>query len=298
MTWLEVCTKRHVKCTTARAQRTNIPTRLLEIDAPSPGQIRLVDSSHPVQYATLSHCWGSSRPLTLTTGSRDQLYAGVEFCSLPLSFQDAVTVARKLCITFIWIDCLCIYQDSEGDWRRKAASMSDVYRGSLLNIAATAAANSHDGFFQQRDPGKLQPLYAQASFDGLPPACYRVFISPCWEFTSRLAAEPLLRRGWVVQERILAPSVLHYAKEQIWWECHELVANETYPDGLPPEEASLLREERGAAELLQTPRKADPDEWLHGWEALCEMYSQTALTKSSDKLIAISGMAKRMQENF
>ena len=294
--WLEDCTQRHEKCATARAQPTNPPTRLLEIDAPSPGLIRVVDTTRVVQYATLSHCWGSARILTLTTESRDKLYAGTEVGNLPLSFQHAIKVVRALSIPFLWIDSLCIYQDSVTDWQREAGTMSDVYRGGILNVAATGAANGHQGFFRQRDPEKIQPRYVRASFESLPPAWYTVLAVAGGVPDSPIAAEPLLRRGWVVQERVLATTLLHYAETQLWWECHELAANESHPSGLPPVDARKLRAERAASELLQLPTEADRDKCLDCWENLCKMYSKTALTKSYDKLIAVSGMANRMRE--
>ena len=34
-------------------------------------------------------------------------------------------------------------------------------------------------------------------------------------------ASPLSGRGWVLQERLLAPRTLHFGREQLFWECCE-----------------------------------------------------------------------------
>ncbi|OCL07999.1 hypothetical protein AOQ84DRAFT_294015, partial [Glonium stellatum] len=30
---------------------------------------------------------------------------------------------------------------------------------------------------------------------------------------------PIGRRGWIYQERLLSPRILHYTSEQLFWEC-------------------------------------------------------------------------------
>ncbi len=38
---------------------------------------------------------------------------------------------------------------------------------------------------------------------------------------------PLNARGWVLQVRVLAQRVIHFGKDQLYFECHELDACET-----------------------------------------------------------------------
>jgi hypothetical protein len=55
-----------------------------------------------------------------------------------------------------------------------------------------------------------------------------------------LEGEPLSSRAWTLQERLLAPRVLHYASDQMYWECREGIIAEdgaTFPPGarrMPP----------------------------------------------------------------
>ncbi|KAI9684968.1 MAG: hypothetical protein M1820_010865 [Bogoriella megaspora] len=292
--WYEECMLEHAKCRMARSRNTRAPTRLLEIDAPSPGFIRLVNTTNQVRYGTLSHCWGSSQPFILESSTQDQLFLGIKIRELSQTFQHAVTVARKLQLSFLWIDSLCIAQDSLNDWMREASLMGDVYSGSNLNIAATAASCGEDGCFRERDLSRFRLRYAKLSLQGTERQWYRVSDQTFSDWDNWKQG-PLLRRGWAYQERLLAPAVVHYGTEQVWWECHELIANEIYPNGVPPTISGSLKGQRQrAANLLQIPKKAEPQELLDVWMQICEAYSTMALTKSSDKLVAISGLAKRI----
>ncbi|KAH8596374.1 hypothetical protein B0O99DRAFT_510379, partial [Bisporella sp. PMI_857] len=62
-------------------------------------------------------------------------------------FKDAAVVCIKLGIQYLWIDALCISQDSKRDWHKESARMGAIYGNSLLNIKASGASDSHDGLF-------------------------------------------------------------------------------------------------------------------------------------------------------
>ena len=55
---------------------------------------------------------------------------------------------------YIWIDSLCIIQDSDGnqDWIREALRMSQVYGCFYLKIAAQSSETAEGGLFRERDP--------------------------------------------------------------------------------------------------------------------------------------------------
>lgn len=59
------------------------------------------------------------------------------------TFEEAITIARKsqswFGVEYIWIDSLCIIQDSEKGWQTEAARMGEVYDYSFYNLAATEA---------------------------------------------------------------------------------------------------------------------------------------------------------------
>jgi hypothetical protein len=50
---------------------------------------------------------------------------------------------------------------------------------------------------------------------------------------NRVDNAPVNKRGWVLQERLMAPRVLHFCHDQIAWECCGFDAAEGQPEGMP-----------------------------------------------------------------
>ena len=307
--WLSSCLTNHVRCTKILSANPYHPARVIEV-APlassSDDELHLRirgEYSLEIPYMTLSHCWGKSEFLKLTKLTSQRLRDGFSRAdTLSKTFQDAITICQKFGVKYLWIDSLCILQDSLEDWRYEAAQMEQIYGNSLCNIAATGASSDEEGCFRDRDASLLQPCIIKSEWDNGNNRTWEIIHLDFWH--TRTNQAPLNQRGWVMQERWLSPRVLHYGTDQILWECSELDACETYPDGLP----KFLRNWRSGFKLDPELRKplgykiqADdttPDPGLLHctmWKFIVNMYSATSLTRGEDKLVAISGIAKRMQ---
>lgn len=122
---------------------------------------------------------------------------------------------------------------------------------------------------------------------------------------------PVNQRAWVLQERLMAPRVLHFCANQIAWECSEGNDAEGHPEGVETlairsgaivDEGRLksLVPERDGKKLRDTRLGgfADPDRRLENiyafelWKRVVEVYSKTRLTMPRDRLIALSGIAR------
>jgi hypothetical protein len=68
----------------------------------------------------------------------------------PLTLRDAIKTARILGMSYIWIDSICIVQDSIEDWEEESSQMDKVYGQAELVVAASAAQYSDDGFLNER----------------------------------------------------------------------------------------------------------------------------------------------------
>lgn len=111
----ETCIKEHTACGIAQTSGW-IPTRLLDLQLAeracdcialvkrSDVQITMA-YSNPA-YLTLSHVWGSSMPSCLTKRNYMDMKAGVPVDTIPQCYKDAVYIARKLHIRYLWIDSL------------------------------------------------------------------------------------------------------------------------------------------------------------------------------------------------
>jgi hypothetical protein len=221
--WINQCTLKHVKCNNL-TNGTKLPTRLLEVrPTGADPELRLyipASDVPPSRYITLSHCWGKLPIPTLKSSNFEAMTRDIAIAKLPKTFQDAITITRRLNIRYLWIDSLCIVQDSVDDWQSESVKMRDVYSNSFLNIAAAAAPDGRTGCFLDRNALLAGPC--RATVRTLHGRLCDLVSQTLW--VNGMAKTPLSQRSWVVQERLLAPRVLYFAQNQLYWECNVLVS--------------------------------------------------------------------------
>jgi hypothetical protein len=207
-----------------------MPARLLDVGMQDSRFIRLHETNATtvrLPYATLSHCWGKIEIKRLLQGNIKECRKGIEIDVLPKTFQDAITITRKLGIRHLWIDSLCIVQDSAEDWAEQSSVMGKVYQNGYCNIAATGAHDGRAGCFLERDPKLAQKCRVKLELNlrkfKLRHGLYDLVPRSLWDVGLYVA--PLNRRAWVAQERIMAPRILHFSSNQLFWECTELVSS-------------------------------------------------------------------------
>ena len=279
-----------------------MPTRLLDIQGSngSETEVFLVESKDinpKAQYASLSHCWGHAPFLTLRTESIEIFKKGLPVTCLTKTFQQAVEVARYLHMRYIWIDSLCIIQNSVADWQVESLTMMNVYQHAFCNIAATGSENSQGGLFFERDPS-LVPVstvslqWNKTSWQGE----YCFYPDTVW--IDGVVSAPLNRRAWVVQERLLAKRVLHFGSQSLFFECCEHEACETFPKGLPQSHYSnnSVNQFKRIYERKKVPNNPMKNHRL--WERVVQAFTRSSLSYASDKLVSIAGIAHEFQKIF
>lgn len=252
-------------------------------------------------YIVLSHCWGSGDFTTLNRDNEPQFKHGLDTSILPQNFKDAVHATRALGFRYIWIDSLCIVQGKDGDWSSESLLMDKVYMNAEICLAAAAARGAFEGFLGQRNPAEFEPmpvrlLLADAEDPGPAwPSPTTFFAYPHLPDTAlRLWDEaveqsPLNRRGWVLQERLLAPCTVYFTSKQLCWECKGLQALEMIPN-VQLSGHSSKDWDVGLSKTAETNTSKLGIYWK--WRSIIEAYTRCdPLTKESDKLVAISGMA-------
>ncbi|KAF1946296.1 HET-domain-containing protein [Clathrospora elynae] len=309
--WVENCDIKHSDCmkrrkTTSKSKRF-VPTRLLDISGAPTAPIRVIETATTLvqgPYCTLSHCWGDIKFQRLLDTNRERfMKEGVPWQLFTKNFQDAIEIARALDVGYIWIDSLCIIQESKTDWDREAGHMHLVYRNSYCNIAVAASKDSTGGAFRKRDPKDVAPVRYRPADDSpfFLGKTWVVVSEDLWE--SELVGSVLYARGWVFQERMLSPRILHFAENQIFWDCPSLSACETLPAGLPQPMDSVAGPDRHWRARLQVAN--DNHEPLAGaidqsmasfWKTAVRKYTSCNLTNGSDKLIAMWGIAKLVRD--
>lgn len=274
--------------------------------------IQLVCDREPrdQKYVYLSYRWGGPQQFALRSSSLETLQSKFLVDLLPQTLKDAVEVTRSLGIRYLWIDALCIIQDSAEDLVRELANMSDYIRLATLVIQPTGLTSVHDPFLAHSPGGSdyhvLKNLNVKRrtcleieldTGNGKP--CQVVLeAKPRWYEPYK---EPINSRGWVLQERLLCPRVLIFpSMGGMIWQCEKV---ETLHGKLLYGFMSRRNRMR-----LSRPRLLShgpvreigltPHEIHDSWLTLVDDYSERDLTYQDDKLVAIAALASYYTDKY
>ncbi|SPN98694.1 uncharacterized protein DNG_01738 [Cephalotrichum gorgonifer] len=242
-------------------------------------------------------------PLTTLESNLAQHLDFVPWDSLPPTFRDAAVIVKALGLEYLWIDSLCIIQDSTEDWELESSKMANVYGGAYVTIAAVSSPDFRGGCFSK---------------SGKPDICHRirreeegldVIIGLRDSAASspdklNISAElPLLSRGWVYQERMLSRRLLYCTRSELQLICrqgrgcecgrgsaalHRIETAKTYPTARDKQAYSApLFAQMNPGQ----GRFGDLEAAIH-WHKVVSEYSKLELSYESDKLPALSGCAK------
>jgi len=295
--WLRSCDNGHNEskaCWYFKITPPRLPTRVIDVSpTENSAVIKLREGGTETGlYTALSYCWGGEQPQATNYANIQEHFNEIPLSILPQSVQDAVFVTRKLGLRYLWIDALCIIQDSQEDKDKEIARMDRVYSGAYLTIAAASARTCHDGFLEPREIPKARirvPFLGgiiSLHFDGLTNNLFKTIVLR--------AREPLDERAWALQERFTSPRLLLFSQAQVFWHCKAefgkdggwIGRDEYYSDlGL-----SAGRYQRS----LLNPDEVD----LETWKLITIDYSNRKLTDCTDKLPAISSIAAYFAEKL
>jgi hypothetical protein len=295
-----------------------LPTRVIYVGKHDLNlRLHISGPGQRARYVALSHCWGGSKPLITTTENISSYIVNLPYERLPRTFYEAIIVTRAMGLDYIWIDSLCIIQNSIEDWTNEAACMATVYENAFVAISADAAVDCQAGFLDK--PARLVgpsasvpyelgnvlgrswkgimhirekgPLMRQMPVHGWHPGT--LILEPplqkgagssdqipvCLQAQDDAAVSKLSTRGWVLQERLLSPRTLYFGPSELGWECRTCIKCECT--------ATSARSRRGESLLKCALDRKD-------WAKLVKEYTRMNLTVPEDRLPAISGLASAM----
>ncbi|PVH99186.1 HET-domain-containing protein, partial [Periconia macrospinosa] len=317
--WIKTCDMNHESCKRPQVKDDPNwrPTRLIYVGE-NDSQVRLVAGNEiagDLKYATLSHCWGKlSDRLVLIESQVDKWKEKMPTLGEWATFTEAIEITRRLGLLYVWIDSLCIIQDSVRDWQQEYPRMCNVYKRSYCNIAATSATDDTMGCFWERDIGIDLPLRIHfgasaetANAENTLSGGYDLCKTQTWIHDVRYS--PLNARGWVLQERMISPRILNFTDAQLYWECDEMQASESYPYGFPNEAYAGVQFKSSnpfGLDLQETTRSFE--QAFDVWASAVQAYTVGShwntdgwarnLTNGSDKLVAISAITRELQSFF
>jgi hypothetical protein len=316
--WLR-CHKDHEDCNTdptatpqsnstvkTISQNVVLPTRVIVTIPKATGAkspLLLETNGMKGTFAALSHRWGDTQAARTT---RKNLAEHMEFIHLDeksQTFRDAVSLCAKLGIPFLWIDSLCIIQhqsddplSTDEDFLREAKQMGGIYGRAALTIAATGAAEDPAiGLFgANRDRlACVTKIPFRLKATDKPDGYFNVSFVP-EGFKKEVVENPLLTRGWILQERFLSSRYIHFGRDQWFWQCREAtLAQVEGQTGINSWGAANLKlgADMGIVKYIQSSR-GDFDQW---WTKVVETYSRLGFLHARDRLIALQGLMSEIK---
>lgn len=293
--WLQNCLETHSECP---KQLSRLPSRVIDVGSDEKDPFLYISKGERGSWLALSHCWGLGQNFITTSSTINLFSERIPLDDLPETFKDAILITRRLGYQYVWIDSLCIIQDSREDWEVESKKMASIYQNSATTISADAADGDNQGIFKgakaRRDKFKLLALPCNSSKRGLRG---NIFVSTR-QGRHDFKIMPLQTRGWVLQEQVLSVRNLCYQHTGLSWHCQTHSSTEIRP--------SLTQRHLEVREFHNIPNKSLPARMDYGinykilgdsatlawWYFQVSDYTMRQLTFKKDRFPAIAGLAK------
>jgi hypothetical protein len=220
--WLTECIAGHEFCFSQSSDKIFPPTRVIDVGPSDGSEVPFLRTcgDEIQEWVTLSHCWGQNPPLKTTVSSLPDHQPGLPLDKLPKLFHDVVLIKRDLGYRYLWIDSLCIVQDSREDWMRESAPMGNICKHSVFTISADNYRDSRDNILENHSP--IQMSYVKrrcCSSKSLFCSEMYAFSQREWKQNYKSNHSLLGSRALALQEQVLSPHTLHWTLLQIAWSC-------------------------------------------------------------------------------
>ncbi|EPE29985.1 hypothetical protein GLAREA_01145 [Glarea lozoyensis ATCC 20868] len=239
-------------------------------------------------YATVSYVWGrsgnhqhSTKIANIQSRRKSGGLASV-IKTLPKALQQSIRLIRELGIRYIWIDALCIVQDSSHSWNLNARAMHLIYGNAIFTLCAADGLDVKTGLLALDENHQPAQWFA-ASVQG---ANLMLHQSP----EVNIEASQWNKRAWTFQERLLSKRCLIFTSGRVYFQCRSTgMSEDIFAD----------RSGRGwSLDLLRSPLQMLSQLKLRAlwFYAHCvSLYTGRDLSEPFDILSAFSGMCKLME---
>jgi hypothetical protein len=283
--WMSRCEATHESC---RASPLPCDLRLVLVDV---RRKCLVLTSSAPRYFALSYVWGSTVQFQLHQANLQELLnTGAlqdVWCDIPTVIKSAMKFVQDLGETYLWVDTLCIIQDSPGRLSY-ITRMNEVYSGAVCTLIAmegsSASTPLHGVEPNSRD---LDYLYQTDDFS---------IVRRRADIASACAASKYETRAWTFQERILSRKCLYFTREQLYFQCWQTIWSE--------DRYEVHRQNFGDSRVFPSLHEVDRHSNL-SWQAkyrtsvnLVEQYTRRDMTVSEDRLNAFAGVVSNLLEQW
>ncbi|KAI1045008.1 hypothetical protein LB505_013343 [Fusarium chuoi] len=261
---VEKCEREHHNCRNRFIRSTSkryLPKRLIDVQAREKGVIQLVlsktlRSDTVVQYAALSHCWGTTVKSELRKDNEETMKT-ILIESLDPNFRDAVDITYKMGIKYPWIDSLCIMQRTQ-EWEEESGDMGLVYARAKVVISATASKNSEGGCYKPKDLSPYDCVLCSNWTSSLVVRSSIRYADLVLLFGEKVDRSFLATRAWTFQERFLASRILHFCSGLMMFECNTLTTSECHREEEYPLDTQFSQNGTLNAPTVPNPGREPP----------------------------------------
>ncbi|KAI0414054.1 heterokaryon incompatibility protein-domain-containing protein [Xylaria grammica] len=241
------------------------------------------------RYAAVSYVWGASTSQRHSTrkaniGYRRKSGGLAEvISSLPLALRQSIQLVHSMGIQFIWIDSLCIVQDSGRNFDLNAKAMHSIYGNSTITICAAEGRDATTGLLAlEKRPEQEIAKVAEGTSLVLHRPCEVSIDTTEWN-----------SRAWTFQERLLSRRCLIFTDQRIFFQCRSTTISE---DIFPDKQGNGWSLELVGAPLQMLPLLKTRA--LSFYTKCVSLYTKRALSEPFDRLAAFSGMCSLMEETM
>lgn len=238
-------------------------------------------------YVALSYVWGLGDKYTtlLENVMEHRTDGGLEriLHELPKAVQDAIALVPTLGIRYLWVDSLCIVQNSARSWKLNAFNMDLIYGRATLTICAADGIDSTVGLEAMHQRTQKPVQHTAKIFPNL----HLMLTNPP---ESGIRKSVWNQRAWTFQERLLSPRSLIFVNGRVYFQCRSTGMSE-----------DIVADREGAGwslDLVNAPlqilQQSDTKPlWVYN--KVVELYTRRQLTKNWDILAAFSGIYRLLE---
>ena len=241
-------------------------------------------------YIALSYVWGKEKPYMtkLSNVMLHRIHGGLErnLEKLPRVFHDAFDLVRCLGVRYIWIDSLCIVQDSSRSWGLNSRAMDLIYGNAIMTICAADGIDSSTGLRamhpKEHDSHQISADCARG---------VRLMVSRPPEIG--IKASTWNTRAWTFQERLLSKRCLIFTEGRVYFQCLSTGMSEDIFADREGAGWSLDLVNAPLQMLRELSRRA-----LWVYTNCVPLYTARKLTKREDILAAFNGICNLMEQTM
>lgn len=278
-----------------------------------PADVRMIDvvegcvvlAPPGCRYVALSYVWGQIKTFLLLRGNSASLEGPGALWEyreiMPKTIADAVQVTQQLGERYLWVDSLCIIQDSAHK-NSQISSMDKIYGEAVVTLVAAQGSDASAGLTGIQPGSRVLRQIAREVWPDL-------LLTLSIDSPGHPAESVWASRGWTCQEQVISKRLLIFTRGQVIWQCptchlceDTAAVNKVDPPGRLPQLPTLEPRMHGGpsiqpSSMLSAGPLIRPQIFTH-YASIISDYTKRRFTFQDDILQAFAGLDSILQQSF